>query len=426
MVGFHCRNFQPSNDERFIPDFQSESQALAFHDDLPRLATRSANGALLEIDVDDFGHYKYRHCTRIFESADLTCVRYVPGNSLLLAGSIGGQLGLVFDGEVVGNVVTGGSNIHWIEPVGRSEFLLASDSRQVLRVDLYDFENTVMGPKFCRDDLEHVALSNDGLSAYAGSFDRNIYRVDPRTCEAQEIVFKAPFKCRWVRPLPGEGERIMVQTRDGGLHLVDAKSKQALKSVRLTPPAFWTSDQRDHDKMYLAGELDAVFTVDFRDKSVTAASFGHLSTGSQTYTKRLVSLAGDDGCLLGRTDGTLIHVRDDQVVGSARLGAAVRDLCEGPDRTAFAALEDGRVLGIDLTDLAISMEFVSPVGEPIWSLAYNGQQTLAIAERGGRLRMLSARSLEQISEHTQLVRPKRMKWRDAGRLCSFGRTSSVP
>ena len=417
---FLCRiplwNLQPSNDERFIADFQSESQALAFHDYLPRIATRSANGALLEIDIDDFGQYRYRHCLRLFDSSDLTCVRYVPDSSLLLAGSIGGQLGIVSDGEVTGDVVTGGSNIHWIEPLGAGEFLLASDSRQVIRVSVYEQGKTLVGTKFCRDDLEHVALSNDGKSAYAASFDRKIYRVDPQTCLAKDIVFEAPFKCRWVRPLPGCAERLMVQTRDGGLHLVDVRSKSVLKSIRHTPPAIWTSDRRDADRIYLAGEPDAVFTLDLKRGTTSAVSIEHLSKGGQVYTKRLISLDGGRGCLLGRTDGAILRLKDDEIVGVLHADAPVRDLCEGPEGTVFAAMEDGQVLGIELDNLAISMKFVSPIDEPVWSLAFNGQDTLAIGERGGKLRLLSAKTLKQVSEHTQLVRPKRMKWQNSQRL----------
>jgi WD40 repeat protein len=417
---FLCRiplwNLQPSNDERFIADFQSESQALAFHDYLPRIATRSANGALLEFDIDDFGQYRYRHCLRIFDSSDLTCVRYVPESSLLLAGSTGGQLGIISNGEVIGDVVTGGSNIHWIEPLGAGEFLLASDSRQVIRVSVYELGKALAGPKFCRDDLEHVALSNDGKSAYAASFDRKIYRVNPQTCLAQGIVFDAPFKCRWVRPVPGDAERLVVQTRDGGLHLVDVLSKSVLKSIRHTPPAIWTSDRRDADRIYLAGEPDAVFTLDLKRGTTSMVSIEHLSKGSQVYTKRLISLDGGRGCLLGRTDGIILRLKDDEIVGALHADAPVRDLSEGPDGTVFAALEDGRVLGIDLDELAVTMKFVSPIDEPIWSLAFNGQDTLAIGERGGKLRLLSARSLEQVSEHTQLVRPKRMKWQNSQRL----------
>jgi hypothetical protein len=186
--------------------------------------------------------------------------------------------------------------------------------------------------------------------------------------------------------------------------------------VRRTPLAVWTSDRRDDDRIYIAGEGDAVVTVDLRRGVTSSVSIDHLSGGYQVYTKRLISLSGDRGCLLGRTDGALLWLKDDEVIGALRVGAPVRDLCEGPDHTAFVALEDGRVLGIDLGRLAVSKKFVSPIDEPIWSLAFNGREMLAIGERGGKLRMLSAHTLEQVSEHTQLVRPKRMKWHDCKRL----------
>jgi WD40 repeat protein len=417
---FMCRiplwNLQPSNDERVIADFQSESQALAFHDWLPRIATRTGNGALLEIDVDDFGTYRYVHCIRLFEAADLTCVRYVPSSDLLLAGSIGGQLGLVFNGVVIENIATGGSNIHWIEPISNSEFLLASDSRQVVRISLYTLDAPLIGPKFCRDDLEHVALSADGKTAYAGSFDRKIYRIDAQTCEATDIAFHAPFKCRWVRPLPKDDDHLVVQTRDGGLHLVDVSSKTAIRTIRETPSAIWTCDRRDVDRFYFAGEPDSVLTLDLRSGRTSVVSIAPFSCGDQVYTKRLIALNNGRGCLLGRTDGHVLRIENDEVLGSVDVGAAVRDICRGPADTAFVALEDGRVIGIDATNLELRKIFVSPLGEPIWSLAFNGVSTLAVAERGGRLRMLSSDTLEQISEHSRMTRPKRMAWQNGKRL----------
>jgi hypothetical protein len=286
----------------------------------------------------------------------------------------------------------------------------------VLRVNLYALDAPMIGPKFCRDDLEHVALSRDGKTAYAGSFDRKVYRVDPHTCKAMGIAFDAPFKCRWVRPLAGEPERILVQTRDGGLHLVDVASKRAIHTVRETPSAIWTCARRDADRFYLAGEPDAVFTVDSHSGCTSAVSIAHISRGDQVYTKRLIALNDGHGCLLGRTDGTVLRIEDDAVLGSLDAGAPVRDLCRGPDDTAFVALEDGRVLCVDIGHLAVRATFLSPLDEPVWSLAFNGVSTLAIAERGGRLRMLSAHTLKPISEHSRMTRPKRMTWQDSNRL----------
>jgi hypothetical protein len=340
----------------------------------------------------------------------------VPASELLLAGSIGGQLSLVSNGAVIENIETGGSNIHWIEPLSNSEFLLASDSRQVLRVSLYTLDAPIIGPKFCRDDLEHVALSPDGGIAYAGSFDRKVYRIDTQTCAATGIAFHAPFKCRWVRPLPTNAERLIVQTRDGGLHLVAVPSKLAIHTIRETPSAIWTCERRDADRFYLAGEPDAVLTLDRQNESTSALSIAHISCGHEVYTKRLIALNDGRGCLLGRTDGRLVRIENDQVLGSLDVGAAVRDVCRGPGDTAFVALEDGRVIGVDVNDLTLRTVFESPLGEPIWSLAFNGVSTLAVAERGGRLRMLSSDTLEQISEHSRMTRPKRMTWQTSDRL----------
>lgn len=417
-------NLQPSNDDRPIADFQSESQALDFHTFLPRIATRAANGALLEFDLDDFGQYRYLSCLRLFRSDDLTCVRYVPGTPLLLAGSIDGRLGLVFDGAIVSDVATGGSNIHWIEPINPSEFLLASDSRRITRISLYDLQRPLVGPKFCRDDLEHVAVSADRSSAYAGSFDRKVYRIDPTTCLPQEVVFEAPFKCRWVRPLPGPSERILVQTRDGGLHIIDAGTKEILSTVRQTPSAIWTSDRRDADRLYLAGEATTVQSVTLQNGVVSEISLSLGNRHQHAYTKRLIALDDGRGCLLGRTDGTIVRILDDAVARTVNVGGAVRDICEGPSGRAFVALEDGRVLRLYLEDLTAEAEFKSPLDEPIWSIAYNGKGILAAAERSGKLRLLSASDLREVSAHSELVRPKRMKWLDSGRLL-FGWSDQI-
>ena len=417
---FLCRiplwNLSPSNDDRLIADFQSESQALAFHDSLPRIATRTGNGSLVEIDFDDFGEYRIVHCTRLFESADLTCVSYVPGSDLLLAGSIEGEVGLVCNGIVINNVVTGGSNIHWIEPINNGEFLLASDSRQVIRINLYELNTPMIGAKFCRDDLEHVALAADGVSAYAGSFDRKIYRVDARTCEVIDIAFHAPFKCRWVRTLPNKLDQLLVQTRDGGLHLVDLNSKEAVYTVRETPSAIWTAAQLDEGSFYFAGEPNSILKLDVRNDCRSIVNIAKFVGAGQAYTKRIIALNDNDGCLLGRTDGQLIRIAADGDISVVEVGAPVRDLCLGPNRDAFVALEDGRVLRVELNSMAVRNVFASPIGEPIWALAFNGVSTLAIAERGGNLRMLSSASLEQFSEHSKMSRPKRMKWLNSERL----------
>jgi hypothetical protein len=170
------------------------------------------------------------------------------------------------------------------------------------------------------------------------------------------------------------------------------------------------------DRFYLAGEPDSVLTLDRHSGSTSVVSIAHFSCGDQVYTKRLIALNNGRGCLLGRTDGRLLRIENDEVQGSVDVGAAVRDVCRGPAGTAFVALEDGRVIGVDVNNLASRMVFVSPLDEPIWSLAFNGVSTLAVAERGGRLRMLSSDTLEQISEHSQMTRPKRMAWQNSDRL----------
>jgi hypothetical protein len=51
-------------------------------------------------------------------------------------------------GKIVGNISSGGTNIHWIEPIDASEFLLASDTRQVIRVSLYELSTAILDRNF--------------------------------------------------------------------------------------------------------------------------------------------------------------------------------------------------------------------------------------------------------------------------------------
>jgi len=401
---------QPTNDDRLIADFQSETQAIAFHHVMPRFATRAGNGSLLEVDLDRNGAYRYITCIRAFQADDITCVQYLPDNDILMAGSIDGDLALIFNGVVFQMVGTGGSNIHWIEHFDGGRFLLASDSRLVIRVDVFSKEHPLVGPRFARDDLEHVALTSDKRKAYAASFDRCIYEIDPNTCAPKAVVFEAPFKCRWVRPVPGVGDRILVQTRDGGLHLVDAATKKSVQSRRFTPTAIWTSALDEDGKLLLAGEGAELICLDPKKPSVERIGL-RAQVKHGTYTKRMIFVDAFGMALLGRIDGQLVAVRKQRVENSINLGAPIRDMTCANGKDVYVALEDGRIVKIRMPDLQIVGDHKLSE-EPIWSICANPSGKVAAAERGGALILVDCDTLHATGRYGKLARPKRMKWLD--------------
>ncbi|NEQ64809.1 MAG: hypothetical protein F6K21_04755 [Symploca sp. SIO2D2] len=417
------RDLTPCNDPYEFAPILSVSQALAFHDTERRLLTRSGNAGLLELsfESDELDVVK---CVRVHGNYDIVTTRFVNYGDKVLSGSNTGQVALSYHGEVENKWQFGRETIHWFEHLEDDIYLLASDTRCVIRLDISGNHEPVVGPLFTRDDLEHVHYNKISGRAFASSFDRNIYEFDPYTCKPLKVVFSAPFKCRWIKTLEQDPDTMFVQCRNGGLYKVSLNTGQTIGVIKETPPALWTAAQTAHDEIILAGEgNDAI-----RLKAKGATSYGwtpilktyveKIPGKPMAYTKRLVVQETTGTVLFGRTDGILAWMRNSQTGIVCDLNSPVRDLALSKTYSeVFVATEDGRLRKIHIESGQILVEIRSINNQPIWSLAYNDTRSLiAFAEREGWVTIANADKLTTVLEDRDARRAKRMKWLDADRL----------
>ncbi len=258
--------------------------------------------------------------------------------------------------------------------------------------------------------------------AFASSFDRHIYEIDPETCHATGRVFSAPFKNRWLASLEREPETLLAQTRDGSLHKVNVDTGKA-RSVRVTPPAIWSAAPTPDGELVLGGEGTSLLRV--RGTSVDDMSrIPYFESRKQTldqplegHTKRLVVEPRSGNVVMGRTDGHVVVADSTSSAIVTNVGSAIRDLTLGPDGTAYVATERGTVEQVDLASGVSETVFVSNDGHPIWSIAYREQtQTLAALERFGSLHLIDTNSGDRNDLGVELTRCKRAKWVDGDLL----------
>ncbi|HLZ70844.1 MAG TPA: WD40 repeat domain-containing protein [Dehalococcoidia bacterium] len=419
------RDVRPSNDDGVVGFVQSNSQTIAFHGTLPRIVTRSGNAGLLELDFDDDGTVSVVRCVRLHGDMDIVTARYAGESSRVLSGDGEGVVILSEEGEELKRWQVADRSIHWFEHLGGATYLLASDACLVARLDLYNGEAPAIGSPFTRDDLEQVTYNPVSGRAFAASFDRNIYEVDPRTLEPLGVVYKAPFKCRWLKSLQRDPSILLVQVRDGGLHKVDLESGKALAVIKDTPEALWTAVSTPAGDILLSGEGEAVTRLQINGTANTARKpvfsalrvpVGALQPGA--YTKRMVYQTSTGRLVLGRTDGDIVVGEDGAFRRLTNLGSAVRDLAVAPEGDAlFVACEDGHGYRVDLGRGERLLDFSAPHGKALWSLAHNPTRNLvAFLERNGTLSVLDADDFTPIIADVVTSRAKRAKWLDADRL----------
>ena len=417
------RNVRPKNDVVDFVDVYSNAQTLGFHDQRRRLVTRTGSGGVLELDFDDDGRVQLVRCTRLHGDLDVITARYVRDSDMVLSGSGGGELVLSDHGAVVRRWQIKQHSIHWVEHVAGTGYLVASDSRVCARVDIAD-GNLVIGPPFARDDFEHVTYNPTSGRAYASSFDRAVYELDPSTCAVKGVVFRAPFKCRWVHALRREPSVLLVQCRDGGIHKVDVDEGRSLRVIRDTPEALWTGLATPDGSLLLAGEgatltrLRVVGVDRMALKPEFAVERTLLDIPESQYTKRMVLHSSSETVVLGRSDGDVILFDGHRARRLVNLGSAVRDLAVSTELPElFVACEDGHGYKLDLASGERLCTFTSPTNSPIWALAYNEKRdAIAFLERNGSVWVLAAHDFSPILSGVEAGRVKRAKWVDADRL----------
>jgi WD40 repeat protein len=413
------RYLSPDDGEITYKWGHTESQALNFHPTERRLLTRTGNAGVLEVAFDD-RDYEIQSITRAHEQFDVVNVAYVRGTHKILSGARGHAV-LIDSGELARRWdFPFDETIHWFEHLEGSTYLLASDARLVVRLDVTDAVEPLVGEPFARDHMEHVTFNHTSGRAYASSFDRNVYEIDPETCLATGVAFAAPFKLRWIKTLEREPSVLIAQCRDGGLHRIELTNGTKSRVIKETPDALWTAVPTGDGEILVCGEGsyyhrlipdgsdDWLRTPKFRSERVD------VPTETDTYTKRMEAQADGDLVAFARTDGEILAGRNHRIEHLVTLPSAVRDIALAPSEPIlYAVCEHGGIYKIDADsgDILASAERDLPV----WALALNpARNLLALGERFGSILFYDADTLELAfdAEDDDYRYVKRMKWLD--------------
>ncbi|QNQ08505.1 WD40 repeat domain-containing protein [Sphingomonas alpina] len=411
---FIFRDVPCRNDATVVPSAHSLSQALTFHPSEKRLAVRSGNAGVLELDFPD-DRLTIRHCTRFHHDLDLVTLRYADADGSLISAA-GGHAVLSRDGIELRSWDLGNFNLHWFEPLGDDEYLIACDELYVIRLDIRDRTEPLRGHHLTRDDLEHVTYNSTSQRAFAGGFDGTVYEIDPKTCDYRRIAWLAPYKMRWIKTLERAPDTLIAHCFNGGLYKVDLATQSVIATIKDTPNAVWTC-LRDGDTLYFAGEGDTVGRVELGEPdpvtgriTVTPGTpIAKPPSNGSTYTKRMAM--GVAGLLLAQKNGQLIEMGQDGARQICDVGEEVRDLAAVPGQpVAYVCTERGAVFRVDTASGDIVKAYQNRLREPIWSLAYHPlRDIIAFAERRGDI-MLCDGNLKPLLSFGPTSRPKRMKW----------------
>lgn len=434
-VAFACvRNLTAENDSVHYFDITSNSQAIAFHPELKRLATRTANGAIAELDFDEDGAVTVCRSTRFHGRHDVITLAYtVERPYQLLSGSGSGEVVLSMDGEVIRRWKIMEESVHWFEHLEGSVYLVASDARLVSRLDVNDTEPLRLGPQFARDDFEHVVVNRTTKRAFASSFDRNVYEINSTSCLALGVVFQAPFKCRWLYSLARTPSRLLIQVRDGSLLDVNIDQKSILQELRTTPLALWTSFAKKNGSITVLGEGQRVLTIVLNQQDYTSLPKALVATSDFSwlpptgYVKRADYCPDSDTVVAGHSNGHIYRERAGEIQ-SLKLDGAVRDLAIGGcGDVVYAVTESGSAWAISLAGMEVLGQYSSRNGFPLWALAVSpDQSSVAVFERHGAIHFLAGKELQPLFVIEEGGRCKRAKWLNNEKiLCSYGGTLRI-
>jgi WD40 repeat protein len=421
QVQIDLRTIDASND--FVPPNlpSSDSQALAWHPMLNRLATRNAASAVLELVFQE-DTWDVVHCTRLHEDQDLVSLTYVRDSTTLLSGSIRGEIVYSKEGEEIRRWQFGDRSIHWFEHLENGKYLVASDTRRVGKLDLEQMQ-VVEGPVITQDDLEHVTYISENNTAYVCGFDKNIYVIDVETCESTAQLCRLPFKARWMTSISWLPGHLLVQCYDGSLNLIDTKSGTPTARLHRTPPVLWTGTSVSREVTVYAGDGDELVWKritgwdEVGRNPVFDTKTSILGVRVQGYVKRIAYVAHKNLLALACTEQQVLIVTQDGDTRSVRIPATLRDLTvDEINPYLYCAAEDGWVYRIDVDSGTIQQWWRSP-SDPVWALALNrltGQ--LVVAERRGGIFILATDGALMESRIGASSRPKRIKWLDDEKL----------
>ncbi|MBI2761521.1 MAG: hypothetical protein HYX51_08865 [Chloroflexi bacterium] len=428
------RDIPCANDECFVPPLLSHSVALGFHDTERRLVTRSGNGGVLEMEFDDNGTVRVLSCVRLHGNWDLQMTRYADRSDLVLSAGRDACLVLSERGREVHRWQFGDMVAHWAEHVEGTTYLIASDMGYVARLDICSDAEPVVGDRFAHDDMEYVTYNKVSGRAFTTSFDRNVYEVDPVTCQMKQIAFQPGYKAIWAKTLERSPSTLLVQSRNGGLYKADADTGETLAVIKEAPEALWSAVNLPGGDMLLAGEGASLTKLRLASVDSIARKPRFeleripLEMPSDTYTKRMVRQPSTGTIVLARTDGDIWVGADGTFRRLINLGSAVRDIAVAPTgNDLFAVTEDGRALKLDLVSGEVKLTFQNggtPFPRPLWALAYNPvRELLAFAEFGRTLSIVSTKDFSLV-ETVECERVKRIRWVNPDTLL-FGSSDEV-
>lgn len=424
VLYMNVRSMQCENDSQPIPYIQSTSQALSFHPVKKRILTRTGNGGLLEVEFEDDGTFRIVQCVRLHGEEDLVAVRYLKDSKSILTMANYGEVAVSEEGRVLNKWRFGFHNVHWAEHLEGDTYLLASDTRQVIRLDISGHIDPVVGPPITRDDLEHITLNRQSGRAFIAGFDSNVYEVCPKTCVSMGVIYKAPYKCRWVKTLERDPDIMILQCRNGGLHKINLKTSQRTALLKDTPEAIWTSGVLPDGDLIMAGEARSVYRVSLdsidQQSRVPIMSVRRIPipVDGDSHFKRLDVQQATGTVIMGRNDGQLWTGDGEQFRFLCNLEMPVRDLCVHPNEPiVFACTEGNRIYKICTDTGEVCRLFESPIQEQFWAIAYNQEHDLlAFTEREGSLYIVSGSDFKIQHKIPDIRRPKRLRWRDSNTL----------
>jgi WD40 repeat protein len=403
---------------------------IAFHPTERRLLTHNATAAVAEIAFDDTSWTKLWAAGLFFEddgvAYDADFVRYLEGSDHVFASTFGGHVAVIDPKRPSEPIVRwryDKRTIHCATHLEGSEYLLASDTRRIIRFDATGKKEPEVGPPVMRDHLEQVAFNRSSGKIYASSFDRTVIEVDRATLKSKGVVLETPFKLRWIHSFERDPSTLVVQCRNGALYRASLKEKRCTGVIKETPNALWTGVRTSPKDVVIAGEGPEalhlrVASVDPQSQETKfEASWKATSAARGTYAKRLVRHEPTRTLVEGRIDGRIYVHKDGATRELLRFPSALRDVAVSPEGfDLFAVTEDGRAHRVDLETGRVLAQFDTGE-EPLWSLAYNHERRLlAVCERQGALRLLDADTLTERLAVGDSWAPKRMKWLDADRL----------
>jgi hypothetical protein len=422
LIEIDVLNIRPQKIACSKKPLEFSDQALAFHPIKPLLATRTGEDGLLELEFNEHS-YKVSSYSSVHEVHHISNLRYVVNTNKILCGTVHGHVFLLEEGKIIQSWKIADEDIHWFEHCYDDIYLIANDSRRLFRLDLASSDALFSGNKFARDDFEHVIFDPTTNRAFASSFDRNIYQVDPVTCEMIKVIWTAPYKCRWIAFLKKNPDILIVLCRNGGLYKISIDTSEVVSEIKLTPNAIWTACQIDSGKIIASGEGN--YLQEFIPNRISniynrITTFDRkcisFNSNSEFFFKRSI-FDNINGCLwLGSTDGSIVAFKKGKFSRVISLPSAVRDLTvDSKSLFLYVVCEGGELFKVSLQSLSIVEQWRSNF--PLWALALNEEVgVIAVSERMGDLVLLDIYHLQPISREVNHRYSKRMKWIDSNTL----------